>query len=696
VSFFNELKRRNVFRVALAYSITGWLIAQIAGLAADSFGAPGWVMKMIITMLLLGFPVAMVMAWAYDLTPDGLRRDAGDEAAQSAGKSKLDRAITIALVAALAYFAYDKFVIGSQRDVVTVQTTQQAIDVIEATAESAESLPHEKSIAVLPFANRSNLSEDLFFTDGIHDDLLTQLAKIDDLKVISRTSVMEYRDTSKKIREIAAELGVATILEGGVQRAGKRIRINAQLIDVNTDEHLWAETFDREMTVENIFEIQSEIARQIVTAVRGELSTEDTIKLTQFPTQSLDAYEAYLHARAAVNEAAYTADKYIRAQEWAEKAVALDPEFTLAWSLLAESHGQAVWMGYDISAERVRAAKYALEQAMAGDPESAEAQTALGYYLYHIEGDYVAALVAFKKASVRQPGNSNIMYRIGATQRRIGLLTESIASFEKALRLDPANVQTVSEYLFTLFLNADYEKGVPLTEKAIQRFPHDDIFKSHLAFMYINWKGDLSRARTLLNEMTPSAGYEYVSLATLLPRYERDLDEALSVFDEPEVVEYSSYGSSWWAPAVELGGIQQLLGNHDLATRTLEEFIEKESTRETLAVRNRSFQLINLALAYALIDEPEKALEIMKDAKTTIKSVADGLAGAAIDASAARILALVGQHDLALQEVERLFDSPAGYMTRWSLTLDPHWDFFRDNERFNELIRPENAPEAPE
>jgi TolB-like protein/Tfp pilus assembly protein PilF len=698
MSLFNELKRRNVFKVAAAYIIVAWLLLQVSDTLVPALHLPDWFHSGVAFLLIMGFPIAMIFAWAFEMTPEGLKKEkevGRSESVSGSKGQKLNYAIMALLVLAVIYFAFDKFALDPRRDAGIAQTTQQAAGEADVAAESIEPEPDEKSIAVLPFANRSNVSEDLFFTDGIHDDLLTQLAKIDDLKVISRTSVMEYRDTSKKIPEIAKELGVATILEGGIQRAGKRIRINAQLIDVNTDEHLWAETFDREMTVENIFEIQSEITRQIVTAVRGELSSEETAALTQLPTQSLEAYEAYMHAKAAILESAYTAEKYLRAEQWAEKAVALDPEFTWGWSILVEAHVHSVWLGSDASAERVNAAKYALQQAMAGDPESSEAQTALGEYLYRIEGDYVAALAAFKKASARQPGNAHTMYQVASTQRRIGQFNESIASFEKALRLDPANVPTVSDYLITLMFNGEYEKGVPLAEKAIQRFPRDDVLKSHLAFMYINWKGDLSKARVLLNEMTPTAGFEYVSLATQLPLYERDFSKALATWDSPEVIKYSGYRASrsGWRGR-ELGEIHQLLGNQDKAVEVLKEFIADESARESLAVRNRAFQLINMALAFALTNEPQRALETMKEATSAIRSVADGLASAPIDGSATRILALVGQHDQALQEIERLLDTPGSDLTRWSLTLDPRWDFFRDDERFNDLIRPTGSLEA--
>jgi TolB-like protein/tetratricopeptide (TPR) repeat protein len=694
-SFFAELKRRNVFRVALAYSITGWLIAQIAGLAADSFGAPDWVMKMIITILLLGFPVAMVMAWAYDLTPDGLRRDAGDEVAQSASKSKLDRTITFVLVVAVAYFAYDKFVLNASQNANIAQAPEPELVTIDAAPEADGYTPNEKSIAVLPFANRSNLSDDLYFTDGIHDDLLTQLAKIDDLKVISRTSVMEYRDTSKKIPEIASELGVATILEGGVQRAGQRIRINAQLIDVKTDEHLWAETFDREMTVENIFEIQTEIARQIVTAVRGELSSEETANLTQLPTHSLEAYEAYMHGKAAINEPTFFAEKYQRAEEWAHRAVALDPDFSWAWSILVDIHAAAIWIGWDNSAERLASLEFALERTIAGDPESVESQMALGTYLYNVKADYFAALDAYMKASARQPGNSIIVYNIAAAQRRVGQMSESIASYEKALRLDPANDLAVSDYLLTLMFNQEYERGIPIAFSAIQRFPQTDVLRSHLGFMLIHGRGDISAAREQLNLMKPSAGYEFVSLSTRLTLFERDYEEALATWDLPDVIRWSEYsaGPSGWRGRVR-GEIHLLMGQQDQAFDILDEFIASQTSREASALKSQAFKLINVGLAYALMNQHEEALKNMAAATSIIDSISDAMAGGAVDSLAARILALTGKEDQALIEIERLIDTPASRLTRWSLTLDPRWDFFRENERFNELIQPVNSPEA--
>ncbi len=367
----------------------------------------------------------------------------------------------------------------------------------------------DNSIAVLPFANRSNVQEDLFFTDGIHDDLLTQLAKINDLKVISRTSVMEYRDTTKKIREIAAELGVSKILEGGIQRAGKRIRINAQLIDVNTDEHLWAETFDREMTVENIFDIQSEITRHIVTAIRGELTDEETATLAQRPTDNLDAYEAYLKARVFLSDPLYSQEKYINAEEWLEKAVAYDPGFAQAWSLLVVTHGQAIWLGYDDSPERLQAALNALNNAEKFGPGLPETIAAKAEYLYRIKGDFHAAEPLFAQASEANPGDSNLLMKLATTERRTGQFEQAITHFQMAIDLDPANLDARSVLLDTLLNMGAYERAEPLADLWIEKYPETQIFKTYKAGILTFAYGRLNEAKALMTEVDPNLGYQY-------------------------------------------------------------------------------------------------------------------------------------------------------------------------------------------
>ncbi|MBW2495196.1 MAG: hypothetical protein JRE43_10630, partial [Deltaproteobacteria bacterium] len=300
MSLIAELKRRNVFRVGAAYGIVAWLLVEVASVVLPTFEAPEWVMKVFTFLVILGFPLALVLAWAFELTPEGIKRETGADREESVAHSsgrKIDFAIIALLAIALTYVVVDKYVFPTGTEsgtaAVPVQAVEESDDPASADAEDAR----EKSVAVLPFANRSVKAEDAFFVDGMHDDILTHLAKIRSLKVISRTSVMEYRDTTKNLRTIGRELGAATILEGGVQRSGDHVRINMQLIDAETDDHLWADIYDRRLTAENLFSIQTEIATSIAVALRAALSAEEQDRLAAIPTENLEAYEAYLIGR---------------------------------------------------------------------------------------------------------------------------------------------------------------------------------------------------------------------------------------------------------------------------------------------------------------------------------------------------------------------------------------------------------------
>ena len=277
MSLFTELKRRNVFRIGIAYSITTWLIAQIAGLAAVSFFAPDWVMKMIITLLILGFPIALLMAWAYELTPDGLRRDADIEPGQSvaqANASKLDRTITIVLIMAVLYFSYDKFILDPQRDQALIESaTQQVQELIPATVDTEQAQEVQlPSIAVLAFTNMSDDAGNEYFSDGLSEELLNLLARIPQLRVTARTSSFSYKGKDTKIKQIGEELNVAHVLEGSVRKSGNRVRITVQLIKADDEFHLWSQTYDR--TLDDIFVTQDEIAVEVVKALKISLLGE--------------------------------------------------------------------------------------------------------------------------------------------------------------------------------------------------------------------------------------------------------------------------------------------------------------------------------------------------------------------------------------------------------------------------------------
>ena len=299
MSLYHELKRRNVIRVAIAYLALAWLVTEVAGTLFPAFGIPDWGIRFLVIVFALGFVPALIISWAYEITPEGLKRE--QEVVRDASISHLTAKrldwITIGLmVAVLAFIVADRFWMSPRHPEQSAVPVEVVTD-HEPTSEpeATESQYPPNSIAVLPFANRSANPDDAYFVDGIHDDLLTHISKIGAIKTISRTSVMQYRGSSKPIPEIAAELGVATVLEGGVQRAGDQIRINVQLIDASTDEHLWAEIYDRQLLATNIFAIQSEIAEaHSGGTLQTTLSPREQQRNRLVPTESFAAYEAYL------------------------------------------------------------------------------------------------------------------------------------------------------------------------------------------------------------------------------------------------------------------------------------------------------------------------------------------------------------------------------------------------------------------
>jgi TolB-like protein/predicted Zn-dependent protease len=479
MSLLKELKRRNVFKVGFAYLVSAWILMQVADVLFDAIGTPAWVMQTMLVLLGIGFFVALFFAWAFELTPEGVKRESEVDRTQSitaqTGK-KLNNAIVILLVLAVAYLLFDKF---SGPAAVTIPTVDVADTAAQQDAEpAAESAPavSRQSIAVLPFDNRSDREEDRFFTDGIHDDLLTTIARIGSMKVISRTSVMEYKGTTKKIPEIAAELGVANILEGGIQRSGNQVRINVQLIDAQTDEHLWAEIFDRELTAENLFAIQSEISNRIAEALQTTLSPEEQERINRMPTQNLHAYDSYLRGKQLM------ATRKVEDLEAATKdylnAVELDPDFALAWVGVADSHG--LLNNYSDRDPEAFAdlRRRAVDRALELDPLLGEAYTALGSLHLDIhrntgsEAEQVLAFEAFRKAAELSPNYATTYHWWAGA-----MISDPLRSRErldltlKAVELDPRSMiigtQLANEYM----MQGLFSRGEQQVRALIERDP---------------------------------------------------------------------------------------------------------------------------------------------------------------------------------------------------------------------------------
>jgi TolB-like protein/Tfp pilus assembly protein PilF len=700
---FNELKRRNVFRVGIAYLVAAWIILQATDVIGEILELPEWGGKLILIMLGVGFLLALFFAWAFELTPEGVKREKDVDRTQSIANRtgrKLDRAIIVLLAVALAYFIYESRFMdrdhqaGSDREAAVTSAPEPAsAQGSDTNAPDQVALSVDgNAIAVLPFANRSLKDEDLFFTDGIHDDLLTQLAKIADLKVISRTSVMEYRNTTKKIPEIAAELGVGKILEGGVQRAGDRVRINAQLIDVETDQHLWAETFDREMTIDNIFDIQSEITRQIVTAVKGELSASDEQNLGGRPTDSLVAWEAWLQAENIVAETDYSADKYIRAEPFARKAVEEDPNFADAWTTLAGIQMQGIWIGFANTEEQREKVRESLAQAESIAPNSASVKLAQADYQYRIELDYESSLVLLEQAQQLAPGDTEVYRDLGLTLRRLGRWEESVAAFEKSLELDPLNSFAASTLAETLSMMNDFDRLEPLLDHWLARDPDSNDLLGWKVTLLIDYYGDVDAADELLRTHQSITGSRMSARRARVASIRRDWDEVVRLNQEGT--------TSGFLPVFDrtepfrLGWTYALKSDIESARGFFQQYLDEASQGEPAGRRARAFRAMNRAEAQAWLGNMDAALALAELSASLLSIKDDHVFGPGLHWRETWLLARAGQRDRALERIENLIDQAEG-LTRWGLYLSPAWDFFRDDPRFNELVRPDGVEPDP-
>jgi TolB-like protein/Tfp pilus assembly protein PilF len=457
MGFFGELKRRNVFRVGTLYVVGAWVLLQVAELLFDILELPDVALKWVFGLLVMGAPVALFLAWAYELTPDGLKSDPGpgSQVRPSAPSGRhFDFAIIALLVIAVAYFSVDKFMLQERQPIST----------------ASESSEFDRSVAALPFVNHGSDPDSLAFASGIHDDLLTQLAKIANLRVISNTSVREYAGTVKNVRQIGEELSVKHILEGGVQKAGSRIRINVQLIDATTDNHLWAETYDRELSTENIFAIQSEIAREIARTLRVSLSPATSESLAEFPTDNLEAYKDYVGGLLILDEIVPMLHpaRFEQGIELLKSAVAKDPQFALAWARLAQNLQFVEGMrmhDLDVGID----SHTALARAQEIDPGLPQIHSVLAAYAAS-DSRYEEALTELDQAERGLPGNAQIFHTRYWVLLRMGRYDEALANIERALVLDPKNVFLAENYGDELIRTRRYDDARAHFSAALETF----------------------------------------------------------------------------------------------------------------------------------------------------------------------------------------------------------------------------------
>jgi TolB-like protein len=665
-SVWGELKRRNVVKVAVAYAIVGWLLVQIADTFFPALQLPGWTVTFVAGLVILGFPLALILSWAYELTPDGMKRshdvEATESIAQTTGR-KIDFAIIGALVLALGFVVVDNYLLDQTQTIST-------------------STVDRRSIAALPFSNESAEEENAeFFANGIHDELLTQLAKIGSLKVISRTSVMEYRDRTMNMREIGEELGVATILEGRVQRAGDMVRINVQLIDAQTDEHIWAEIYNVEVTAENIFAIQSEMATSIAEALQATLLPEEVDRLNEVPTDSTRAYNFYLSG----NDYFHRPDDTVfmrTAVEQYERAVDADPEFALAWAALSRAHGLMHWYALDPSESRLVTARNAVDRAFELEPDLPEAHLALGQHYYHGFRDYDSALAEFELAERGMPGASELFEVRAYVYRRINERELSITSMDRAIELDPRNIDLLQQQASTFIGVLDYTRGEQYLQRVLDIVPDNVIANTSRAQIPIWRDGDTGPAKLAAANSQPST--RSLLMGWQAAFYERDYATALAYLDEWDMA-VDARNSRYIPKASYYGVTYQLAGRTELATSQfraaqaqLEEALESSPDDARLVV--------SLAEAVAALGDREAGIRLARRAMELMPNELDANVGPLIRLDAiTRVFAPAGDRDAVIEEFAAYLAEPQW----WSLNgilPDPRLDSVRDDPRFQALV----------
>ena len=469
MSFFSELKRRNVFRVGVAYVVLSWLVLQIADVMLGNMPAPAWVFRVLLFFLAVGFPFALIFAWAFELTPEGIKReseiDRGRSITTRTGR-KLDFLIIGVLGLALAYFVWE-----SRFD--------------SARVSPAELSVLEKSIAILPFENRSADAEDSeFFSAGMHDELLTLLSRLGDLKVISRTSV-ERLDPKLSLPEIATLLGVATVLEGQVQRAGNRLRINVQLIDAQREDHLWATTYDRELTAGNVFDVQSDIARAIADALHAQLSPTEEILLDAVPTKNTEALNHYLLGKQQASRSSFESLRL--ANDYFTQATRLDPDYAQAWTAIADALNQMLDTGMIDVAEFVTSARPAISRALELDDRLPEAHALLASLKFRT-GDIAGAETSFNTALELDPGDPNSLGLYGKYLRMTGRPGAAIPLLERALENNPLSVEILFELGKSEMYLGNPEQNVQYAERILKIDPANAMGNFAMLQAYL-WEG---------------------------------------------------------------------------------------------------------------------------------------------------------------------------------------------------------------
>jgi TolB-like protein len=661
-NFFAELKRRNVYKVAVAYAVIAWLLVQAASILFPTFEAPPWVMKIFVVIVAAGFVIALIIAWAFEMTPEGIKRteDVGpNEKIPQWSRRKFAALILFIAIAAAALLGYQVFRAKSP------------------TSSSARNRDMPlKSIAVLPFESLSEDKANAYFAEGIQDEILTRLSKIADLKVISRTSTQRYKTAPADLKEIAKQLDVANILEGSVQRSTDQVRVTVQLINATTDAHLWAETYDRKLL--DAFQVESDIAQKIAAVLEAKLTGKEKAAINTRGTDNPQAYETYLQAIALRGS---QADEDIaRTRDLLRETVRLDPNFVAAWTWLAVMESVRYFFPEENPAQKDRA-RAAADTALRLAPESADAQGAMGVYYYYVEKNYDEALRWLDRARAIAPNDWKLISATALVKRRQGKLDETIVLQKHGVELDPLNVDSWVE------LGSSYRGRRDLTETrlaldhALAISPNDANIIAAKAETYAA-AGDLDQSWQLVRDLKFGPTDNGFGILLDIAIVRRDYDEALR--------RISAMRESDKEPPIFRAIDQAVVSRIEFTRgdRAAAEPALREAERRLIEWRDQHEggiiileQLIQIEASLRRGDEVERIAAQLRAARRLDKwtyPYADSIIAAAY--------AQMGNADRAMPLLEAVLrETYVQAITPALLRVDPRFDPIRNDPRFQKL-----------
>src|SRR4249919_1022336 len=670
--FFQELQRRKVYRVAAAYVIAAGFIIQIGSAVIPAWELPNWTLRLVIVLLLVGFPVALILAWAYDVTPQGIQ-------------------------------ATPKVPGGHRRRNVTLLIV---VGAIISTAAGFFLLPRasahkiDKSIAVLPFQNLSAEKENAYFAEGIQNEILTKLATVRDLKVISRNSTAKYQSKPCNLKAVAQELGVSTILEGTVQRAGDKVRVNVQLIDARADAHLWAKTYDRDF--KDVLSVESEVAAQIADALKANLSPIESHVLAAARTENTEAYDLFLRGQYEFHQAesSLAADAYDRADAFYRQALARDPNFAEAAAELARNRLSRHWFVAPLAPAGLEEVKSLIDRALALAPNSPEAHFALGLFFYWGHRQYENALAEFNRTLELQPNNADARAYCAWVYRRRGEWERSLADSRQAEELDPRDAGTPTNIGATCFALRLWKDAERAELRALAIDPHNTQAAMFLVGTRLATTGDVTSARRALDDFPELI--KGIPGGAAGPRGATGAGDIGAVIGWPAYLDVTERRFSDAIQTVEKrvvnddrAHLQQLAGRVAIRLMAGEPEAAKSVGEEALpllearfrARPDDTFAMTELSWVYLALGRNADALRLSRQAADIISLEKDALAGANFQIGLAQIEARAGAPEEAIKRLRHLLSIPAGGVASIAaLKMDPVWDPIRNRPDFHQLL----------